>query len=142
MVNIYEFDGYDHCAVCIFESMTDEWLDFIINCRRGIRHDYDIVEGPMADDQIWNYIEDVVAGNVTKRHFGSLRNSNIPTPLDMGKVYARLILQTRLDAEDYAQGIIRVYNNDLCETIDNYNCSAYYEPSYFIARSYFAGGLL
>jgi hypothetical protein len=68
--------------------------------------------------------------------------TNLPTPLDMGKVYARLILQTRLDAEDYAQGIIRVYNNDLCETIDNYNCSAYYEPSYFIARSYFAGVFL
>lgn len=68
--------------------------------------------------------------------------TNIPTPLDIGKVYMRLILQTRLDAEDYAHGIIRVYNNDICETIDNYNCSAYYEPSYFIARSYFAGGFL
>ena len=68
--------------------------------------------------------------------------TNIPTPLDMGKVYMRLILQTRLDAEDYAQGIIRVYNDDTCETIDNYNSSAYYEPSYFIARSYFAGGFM
>ncbi len=26
--------------------------------------------------------------------------------------------------------------------IDNYNCSAYYEPSYFMARSYFAGGFV
>ena len=68
--------------------------------------------------------------------------TNIPTPLDMGKVYMRLILQTRLDAEDYAQGIIRVDNDDICETIDNYNSSAYYEPSYFIARSYFAGGFM
>ena len=68
--------------------------------------------------------------------------TNIPTPLDMGKVYMRLILQTRLDAEDYAQGIIRVYNDDICETIDNYNSSAYYEPSYFIARCYFAGGFM
>ena len=64
----------------------------------------------------------------------------IPTPLDMGKVYMRLILQTRLNAEDYAQGILRVYNNELCETIDNYNGSAFYEPSYFIARAYFEGG--
>ena len=63
----------------------------------------------------------------------------IPSCNDMGKVYMRLILQTRLDAEDYAQGIVRVYNNDICETIDNYNCSAYYEPSYYIARCYFAG---
>lgn len=66
----------------------------------------------------------------------------IPSALDMGKVYARLILQTRLDAEDYADGIIRVYNNDICETIDNYNCSTYYEPSYYIARSYFAGAFV
>ncbi len=58
----------------------------------------------------------------------------------MRKVYMRLILQTRLNAEDYAQGILRVYNNELCETIDNYNGSAFYEPSYFIARAYFEGG--
>lgn len=30
--------------------------------------------------------------------------------------------------------IIRFYNNPICEVIDNYNCSAYYEPSYVIAR--------
>ena len=45
--------------------------------------------------------------------------TNIPTPLDMGKVYTRLILQTRLDAEDYAKGIISVYNDEICETLDN-----------------------
>lgn len=59
----------------------------------GIDHEYDIVEGPMADDQIWNYVE----------------------------------------------GIIRVYNNDICEVID-YNGSAFYEPSYVVARAYQAGG--
>lgn len=38
--------------------MTEEWLDFVISCRKGVEHDYDIVEGPMADDTIWDYIED------------------------------------------------------------------------------------
>ena len=32
--------------------------------------------------------------------------------------------------------IIRVYNDDICQTIDNYNCSTFYEPSYVIARAY------
>ncbi len=32
--------------------MTDEWLDFIVSCRSGISHGYDIVEGPMANDTI------------------------------------------------------------------------------------------
>lgn len=64
----------------------------------------------------------------------------IPTPLDMGAVYQRLISDTLDEEEDYVDGIIRVYNNEICETIDNYNCSAFYEPSYVIARAYLNGG--
>lgn len=61
---------------------------------------------------------------------------NIPSATQMGKVYKRLILDTLLPDEDYVQGMLRVYNDDICETIDNYNASAYYEPSYFIAWAY------
>ena len=64
----------------------------------------------------------------------------IPTPLEMGEVYQRLIVDTLASTEDYVEGILRVYNNDICEVIDNYNGSAFYEPSYVIARAYQAGG--
>ena len=64
----------------------------------------------------------------------------IPTPLEMGKVYKRLIIDTLQLGEDYVDGILRVYNNELCNVIDNYNCSAFYEPSYVIARAYQNGG--
>lgn len=64
----------------------------------------------------------------------------VPTATQMGKVYKRLILNTLTSDEDYADGILRVYNNPICETIDNYNGCAYYEPSPYIARSYYAGG--
>ena len=64
----------------------------------------------------------------------------IPSALDMGAVYQRLISDTLDEDEDYVDGIIRVYNNDICDTIDNYNCSAFYEPSYVIARAYQNGG--
>ena len=64
----------------------------------------------------------------------------IPTALDMGEVYQRLIVDTMASKEDYVDGIIRVYNDDICDVIDNYNCSAFYEPSYVIARAYQAGG--
>lgn len=63
----------------------------------------------------------------------------IPTALQMGKVYTRLILDVKEDEEDYAQAILRVYNNPICEIIDDYNGSAYYEPSPFIARSFRVG---
>ena len=64
----------------------------------------------------------------------------IPTELDMGAVYQRLIVDTLSSKEDYVDGILRVYNDPICETIDNYNCSAFYEPSYVIARAYQDGG--
>lgn len=64
----------------------------------------------------------------------------IPSETQMGKVYMRLILSTLQPEENYVEGMIRVYNDDLCKIIDNYNCSAYYEPSYVITRAYYNGG--
>ena len=63
----------------------------------------------------------------------------IPSETQMGKVYTRLILSTLQPEEDYIDGMIRVYNDEICNTIDNYNSSAYYEPSYVI-RAYNNGG--
>ena len=63
----------------------------------------------------------------------------IPSPIEMGEVYQRLIVDTMTSKEDYVEGLIRVYNDDICEVIDNYNGSAFYEPSYVIARAYQAG---
>jgi hypothetical protein len=64
----------------------------------------------------------------------------LPTALQMGKVYSRLILATMQADENYADGILRVYNHPICQIIDNYNSSAYYEPSYYIAQAYVQGG--
>ena len=58
----------------------------------------------------------------------------IPSETQMGKVYMRLILATLQPEEDYINGMIRIYNDEICDMIDNYNSSAYYEPSYVITR--------
>lgn len=60
----------------------------------------------------------------------------IPTETQMGKVYMRLVTDTLQPEENYIDGLIRVYNDEICRKIDDYNCSAYYEPSYVIARAY------
>lgn len=64
----------------------------------------------------------------------------IPYPTQMGKVYMRLIVDTMTPDEDYIDAMIRIYNDEICFKIDDYNCSAYYEPSYVIARAYLNGG--
>ena len=59
--------------------MTEEWLDFIIQCRRGKEHNYDIVEGPMADDEIFNYINDYMNGVISREAFWALAKFKYPT---------------------------------------------------------------
>ena len=62
--------------------------------------------------------------------------TNIPTEFDMEKVYTRLIVDTLYPDEDYIEGILRIYNDEICRTLDDYNNGSYYEPSYVIARAY------
>ena len=52
--------------------MTEEWLDFIVACRMGHSHQYDIVEGPMADDTIYNYIQNFIDGKISRAAFWEL----------------------------------------------------------------------
>ena len=58
IISVFSYRQDNDLKILSFPQMTDEWLDFVVDCRRGIKHDYDIVEGPMADDQIWDYVED------------------------------------------------------------------------------------
>ena len=64
-INIYEYIPDNTLSILDFKDMSDEWLDFIVNCRKGLPHNYDIVIGAMANDQIYNYIEDFIDGVIT-----------------------------------------------------------------------------
>lgn len=79
VVNRYEYIPNAELKTLQFSEMTNEWLDFVVDCRRGIEHDYDIVEGPMADDQIWNFVEGFMDGRVSREAFWELVKFNYPT---------------------------------------------------------------
>ena len=52
--------------------MTEEWLDFIIACRSGTPHNRVILEGPMADDTIYKYIQEFQDGKISREAFCAL----------------------------------------------------------------------
>ena len=79
VVNIYTYEKNQSLRILKFEKMTDEWLDFIASCRSGKLHDYDIVEGPMADDTIWNYVNDFFAGYISRDEFWQHAKFKHPT---------------------------------------------------------------
>ena len=79
IINSYRFIDSDELKILKFESMSEEWLDFIIACRTGNNHDYDIVEGPMVDDTIFTYVNDFVKDEISKKAFWALVEFKHPT---------------------------------------------------------------
>ena len=59
--------------------LPDEWLDFIAKCRAGETHPYDIVEDPMADDTIWDYVNGFTSGQISREAFWALAKFKHPT---------------------------------------------------------------
>ena len=78
-INVYEYSENQELKILKFSDMNDEWLNFIAKCRKGILHDYDIVEGPMADDTIWNFVNDYLEGNISKEVFFEYAKFKHPT---------------------------------------------------------------
>lgn len=79
IINHYSYENNNTLSILKFESMTDEWLDFIAKCRNGDTHQYDIVEGPMANDTVWNYVNDFLSGRITRKQFWTLAEFRHPT---------------------------------------------------------------
>ena len=79
VVNAYTVRMDTNLKILEFKDMTEEWLDFIIDCRHGKEHNYDIVIGAMANDQIYNFIADYMDGIITREQFWVLARFKYPT---------------------------------------------------------------
>lgn len=66
-VKVYEFEALDGLKVKRFEGMTREWLDFVKENRvkGGVQHEYDIVIGPVANDNTMRTIMFYISGVYT-----------------------------------------------------------------------------
>lgn len=80
IVNVYQWKNSNlDLRILKFDEMNEEWLSFVVDCRTGKSHNYDIVEGPMADDTIWNYVEDYSKGEISQMAFWELVKFRYPT---------------------------------------------------------------
>ncbi len=59
--------GRDNYIVKTFDAYDLEWLDYVIDCRRGgtLQKQYDIVEGGVANDNVIDTVEDYENGVIT-----------------------------------------------------------------------------
>jgi hypothetical protein len=76
---VTEFEFYESAftnekyKVLRFDNYSDEWLEFVVMNRdrstNDKRHTYDIVEGPIADDKVQNYLKNYLRGKISKEGF-------------------------------------------------------------------------
>jgi hypothetical protein len=77
VVTEYEFDEYayqdDDLNVLRFDTYNEDWLNFVVLNRNADKrrqvHEYDIVEGNVADDKIARNITKYLKGKISKQDF-------------------------------------------------------------------------
>lgn len=68
VVNVYEWSHSESLKEIHFSAPSMEWLDMIVNCRSNpkYRHEYDIVSGKIADDNVGETVSYVIKGVMRK----------------------------------------------------------------------------
>lgn len=60
-------DSFSKCKALSFETYSEQWLDFVLSCRKGRdKTDYDIVMGGVANDKVFNTVELFFDGLIDK----------------------------------------------------------------------------
>jgi len=104
----------------------------------------DTIHSLNPEQVVADWIEEyhLTNGNWDVTKVDSRFTDKVPADTQMGKVYARLIQSVASDHESLTSTIQQVYASPICDAIDNYNSSAYYEPSYVQTRAYYDGAFL
>ncbi|MCR5720659.1 MAG: DUF3990 domain-containing protein [Lachnospiraceae bacterium] len=64
---LFNENAFEEMKTLKFDSYSEEWLDFILNCRLGKDiTDYDIVVGGVANDKVFNTVELFFDGLIDK----------------------------------------------------------------------------
>ena len=150
MSNIYfpdeEITYNDLYFVCYMIERVARFIKqpnrYVVDCmgRDGLARQLSIAEtnhclNPEEVINDWKEEYNLQNGTTDVTRIDSRFTDTVPSATQMGKVYARLI-ETVSQGQDLIQAIQKVYASPICDVIDNYNTSAYYEPSYVQVRAY------
>lgn len=60
VVSVYDIDDAmlinPDLKIREFHGVDEAWLEFVVNSRKGIKHDYDLVFGPVANDKVFTTV--------------------------------------------------------------------------------------
>ena len=60
IVSVFEIDDdlltNSELKIREFHGPDEAWLNFVVDCRKGVEHDYDLVFGPVANDKVFTVV--------------------------------------------------------------------------------------
>lgn len=60
IVSVYEIDdallSSPELKIREFHGVDEAWLNFVVDSRKGVKHDYDLVFGPVANDNVFTTV--------------------------------------------------------------------------------------
>jgi len=60
IVSVFEIDDAlltnPELKIREFYGPDEEWLNFVVDCRKGVQHDFDLVFGPVANDKVFTVV--------------------------------------------------------------------------------------
>lgn len=66
IVSVFEIDNAvlsnPELKIREFHGVDKTWLDFVVDSRKGIKHDYDLVFGPVANDNVFITVNQYESG--------------------------------------------------------------------------------
>jgi len=117
------------CKIKHFDDYNDEWLDFVVMNRDETLsqpvHDYDIIEGPVANDTIQHRLVKFLAGKITRDRFMADLSKHAPTHQICFRTVVSLQLikhspfnEMRLDLMDISEALLKqlMLDNQIDET--------------------------
>jgi hypothetical protein len=104
IVNIYEINEklFADFSVLKFEKPSEQWFDFVVDCRRGGRlfEKYDLIIGPVANDRVFRVLDFYEAGVYSKEY---AINELLPYKLSNQYVFFNKELISSLKFAKYAE---------------------------------------
>ena len=128
------------CKIKHFDAYSEEWLDFVVMNRdrktEEPAHDFDIVEGPVANDKVQVTLTRYLEGSISKEKFLKMLSYHEPThQICFCTMRSLLVLNRKHDdnvfkIEDIAEQIVEQLT--LTQQIDENNAAdIFYESATF-----------
>lgn len=110
IVNKYDISGLWESGLAIktFKSPDGDWLDSVVNCRKGVDvfSGFDVVVGPVADDNVYETIRLFEAGVFTREEtIGRLKTEKLFNQI-VFKTESSLAFCHFVGSESFAGGVL------------------------------------